>query len=398
MLAIISSKTLEHMIMTEVETVELGFSSDMLSKIAANTSNAVIVTDLKGKILYVNEGFERITEYSRKEAIGKKPGFLLQGPNTNPDTIKSIRKGLKNFERVNETILNYAKSGRPYWLQLDIFPMFDAEGVPEYFMAIESDVTELKENERLASEQNKRIQENISYAQILQNSLFRENNNFKNIFHCSFIVDRPKDVVGGDFYFADVIQGKKVLLLGDCTGHGVSGAIMTALAISAIKEQLAQYKTLSPGLILTKALEKLSSRLSAEDNYSKDSFEATLLFIDENKKSIRYASMNQSMYLTGEEVDQVIKNKAKGALTAESIEGSISYKPETMLYLSSDGFQDQFGGKDDKKFTSASMRKLFNEIHTSKCGDQKEAINKTLSEWIGLGDQTDDILTIGIRL
>ncbi len=381
----------------ELENLDL--SKDVLSKIASNTSNAVIVADLKGRIVYVNEGFERITEYTAKEVLGLRPGKLLQGPDTDRETVKRIGEKLRAFERVNETILNYAKSGRSYWLQLDIYPLFDADGAPECFMAIESDVTQLKESERLAREQNERIQENISYAQLLQNALFRDPNELNNLFDDFFIIDRPRDKVGGDFYLVDNIQGKKVALLGDCTGHGVSGAIMTAMSISIIKEQLAMFKTLDAELILEKSLQKLGKMLSGGRDDMADTFEATLLFIDERKQSVRYASTSQSLYLFGEKVEQLIKKK-RGSTKSSNIgmTGIFDYEPGTMVYLSSDGFQDQFGGPDCRKFGSTAMMDMFGAVHAEACDEQKKEIEKRLDAWQQDEDQTDDILVLGIKL
>ena len=379
----------------------LNLDKDILAEIAKNTSNAVIVTGLDGKIIYVNEGFERITEYPAEEVVGKKPGKILQGPETSPEVIKRIRKGLLAFGRVNETIINYSKTGRKYWLQLDIYPLFDEAGIPQCFMAIESDVTQMKENERLAIEQNQRIQENISYAQLLQDALFRDQNTLPKYFKDSFVIDRPKDSVGGDFYLVDEVQGKKIVLVGDCTGHGVSGAIMTAMSISIIREQLAIFKTLSAGLILTKSLHKLGVMLSESGSNLMDTFEATLLIVDDNKRTIRYASTNQSLYLVSNDMTKVIKGNKTGfgkELNPETLEGKLPYEPDAMIYLSSDGFQDQFGGPDDKKFSSAGIKNLLSEIYDKDCAEQSNQLVSALEKWKAGEEQTDDILMIGIRL
>ncbi|MEM8893400.1 MAG: PAS domain-containing protein [Bacteroidota bacterium] len=118
-----------------------------LSMVASRTDNAVIITDAHGQIQYVNEGFERITEYTRSEVIGKKPGDFLQGPDTNPEHVKAIRDGLNSKKAFKQEILNYSKTGRPYWLNISINPIFDEEGNVEKFIAIENDITERKERE-----------------------------------------------------------------------------------------------------------------------------------------------------------------------------------------------------------------------------------------------------------
>lgn len=118
-----------------------------LSMVASRTDNAVIITDAHGNIQYVNEGFERITEYTRDEVMGKKPGNFLQGQDTNPEHVKAIRDGLNNKKAFKQEILNYSKTGRPYWLNISINPIFDEQGNVEKFIAIENDITAQKKRE-----------------------------------------------------------------------------------------------------------------------------------------------------------------------------------------------------------------------------------------------------------
>lgn len=118
-----------------------------LSMVASRTDNAVIITDSQGHILYVNDGFERITEYSKEEVMGKVPGSFLQGPDTSIDHVKAIRKGLDSKKPFKQEILNYSKSGKPYWLNISINPIFDDHGEVEKFIAIENDITDQKERE-----------------------------------------------------------------------------------------------------------------------------------------------------------------------------------------------------------------------------------------------------------
>ena len=118
-----------------------------LSMVASRTDNAVIITDAQGQILYVNEGFERITEYSKEEVMGKKPGSFLQGPDTNPEHVRRIREGLESKKPFSQEIVNYSKSGKPYWLSISITPVFDERGLVEKFIAIESEITEQKKRE-----------------------------------------------------------------------------------------------------------------------------------------------------------------------------------------------------------------------------------------------------------
>lgn len=118
-----------------------------LSLVASKTDNAIIITDHEGKIQYVNKGFERLTEYSKEEVIGEKPGNFLQGENTNPEHVKAIREGLNSKKPFSQDIINYSKSGKEYWLSISITPIFDENGTLDKFIAVERDVTEDKKRD-----------------------------------------------------------------------------------------------------------------------------------------------------------------------------------------------------------------------------------------------------------
>ncbi len=153
-----------------------------LSVVASETSNAVVITDAQGFIVWVNEGFLRVTEYSLTEVIGKKPGALLQGKGTNQEHVLAIREGLKSKKSFTQEILNYTKYGKPYWLELSITPVFDEKtGEIIQFVGIENDITIRKEAEELILEKNKALQtseeelrQNFEELQTTQEELQRQ--------------------------------------------------------------------------------------------------------------------------------------------------------------------------------------------------------------------------------
>lgn len=139
-----------------------------LSLVARKTNNGVLITDKNRTIEWANEGFEKISGYAAAELIGKKPGALLQGEESDPDVIKRMQAKLNAKETIVEEILNYNKNGKPYWVRLHIDPVTDEFGNVEKFVAIEHDITEerkmLKEIQ-LANEQVKAW--NMHYKTIL---------------------------------------------------------------------------------------------------------------------------------------------------------------------------------------------------------------------------------------
>ena len=125
-----------------------------LALIAARTDNAAVLTDTDGKIVWINEGFTRITGYTFAEVAGKKPGSFLQGPDTDPATVRRISERLSKGEGFSEEILNYGKHGRRYWLAIEVQPIHDDAGQLTHFMAVESDITARREAEEALKKTN----------------------------------------------------------------------------------------------------------------------------------------------------------------------------------------------------------------------------------------------------
>ena len=120
-----------------------------LALVASRTDNAVVITDAQGRVEWVNDGFTRVTGYAFEEIKGKRPGDVLQGPNTDPETKRYIAKQLAEKKSFTAELINYTKSGQEYWLHIEVQPIFDALGEITNFMAIESDITERKQTEAI---------------------------------------------------------------------------------------------------------------------------------------------------------------------------------------------------------------------------------------------------------
>lgn len=126
------------------EEVERRERVRLLSLVADGTDNAVIITDTAGRIVYVNPGFERMTQYRFSDVEGRKPGDFLQGELTNPDTVARIREKLHARQPFYEEILNYDKNATPYWISLSINPVFDDHGELRQFISVQANITETK--------------------------------------------------------------------------------------------------------------------------------------------------------------------------------------------------------------------------------------------------------------
>ena len=121
--------------------------AELLSKVVSKTKDILIITNIQGEIIWVNKAFEKITEYSLEEIKGKKPGPILQGPKTDRNTVKLIKEAVDLRKEIDIDILNYSKSGKEYWLNINISPVYNEFGKLEYFMSIEREITKQKKEE-----------------------------------------------------------------------------------------------------------------------------------------------------------------------------------------------------------------------------------------------------------
>ena len=126
------------------EEVERREHIRLLSLVANETDNAVLITGVDRKLIYVNSGFTRLTGYKPDEVMGRKPGDFLQGPETDPETVKRISKALSSGNAFYEEILNYDRHGKPYWISLAINPVFDRNGKIEKFISIQANISSIK--------------------------------------------------------------------------------------------------------------------------------------------------------------------------------------------------------------------------------------------------------------
>ncbi|MCX6613472.1 MAG: PAS domain S-box protein, partial [Acidobacteria bacterium] len=131
----------------------------LLATLARRTNNAVVVTNAQGEIEWVNEGFTLLTGYGHAEVLGRKPGSFLQGPETDQSTIALMRERLLAGEGFQVEVLNYAKDGRKYWLEVEVQPIFDSKGKLTHFMAIELDITARKLSDQKLQDSERLLQD-----------------------------------------------------------------------------------------------------------------------------------------------------------------------------------------------------------------------------------------------
>ncbi|HQQ95133.1 MAG TPA: SpoIIE family protein phosphatase [Bacteroidia bacterium] len=266
-----------------------------------------------------------------------------------------------------------------------------------------------KKSNLILKEKNRRITESINYAKRIQHAILIRDEDILKILPNSFIYFQPLNIVSGDFYWISRHEEKIIVAAIDCTGHGVPGAFMSLICNSILYEIIMEKKILNPSEILSR-LNKGIITLLRQDNdeaSSMDGMELSLVVIDKQNANIEFAgAMNPGFVVKNGKVEtleadiQTIggmnyfldKNKE-----AEFTTTRIKLEKDMTLYLLSDGFTDQFGGPDNKKYNIKRFRQLLLDIQQHSMDEQKSAIQRALEEWKGNNDQLDDILIMGIR-
>ncbi len=253
--------------------------------------------------------------------------------------------------------------------------------------------------------QKKEITDSIEYAEKIQVAALPKSEFIDNFLSEYFILFKPRDIVSGDFYWINSIENKLVVVAADCTGHGVPGAFMSMLGISILNEIAAQKKRINAGKILDTLREHLTKTLwqTGKEEDAKDGMDVALCIIDPDKSVLQFAgAYNPLILIRGEEIlvfkgDKMPVGFHFGEMPPFSTE-TINYSKGDRIYMYSDGYADQFGGPEDKKFMSVNFRKLLSEVSLLPMEEQKVRLNETIENWKGINEQIDDILVVGIKL
>ncbi len=279
-----------------------------------------------------------------------------------------------------------------------------------YYYELEEKVKErtlkIEKQKEEIEEQKKHIMDSIYYARRIQNAILPSFNLIDKHLKNYFILYLPKDIVSGDFYWMNEVDGLFMMAAVDCTGHGVPGAFMSIVGFNQLNNAVSVKKARKASTILDELNQGVISTLNENksDNSIKDGMDLVLCVFDLAARKVEFAGANNPLILIRD--NKIIKYKGD-RFPIGAFEGSnpqlfrnneIDLQEGDCLYLSSDGYSDQFGGPDNKKFMQRRFEDLLLEIHSQSMEDQKESMHKKLYEWMGINDQVDDIMVIGIKV
>lgn len=264
--------------------------------------------------------------------------------------------------------------------------------------------SEIEKQKHLVDEKQKEILDSINYAKRIQTALMANSNMMKANLNEHFVLFKPKDIVAGDFYWAARLPDSFVYITADSTGHGVPGAFMSLLNISKLNDAINQ-KITRPDLVLNEVKSGIIKALNPEGSLeeSKDGMDAILCKLDIKNMKLQFAAANNSFCIIRNKT--IINCKADKMPVGKSHDDNgvftfneISLEKGDMIYTFTDGYGDQFGGPDGKKFMHKQLRNIFVEIAGLPVDEQREVINQRFENWKGGLEQVDDVLVIGVRV
>ncbi len=265
---------------------------------------------------------------------------------------------------------------------------------------------EVELQRELLQAKNSEITDSISYARRIQTSFLTSEKYISQYLSDYFILNNPRNIVSGDFYWLIEKQSRLYVCTADCTGHGIPGAFMSLIAMGILNEIIFSKSEIKHTDEIFDELRRiiiLALNPEGAADEGKDGMDAVLCSYDFQKMELEYSAANNAFYIIrNRELLEFKPDKMPiGKFTGEEKPFTRTIVPlekGDCVYTFSDGYADQFGGKNGKKL----MSKQFKELLLKNCHEpmsrQKEILNKYLFDWMGNLEQIDDILIIGIRL
>ncbi|MCF8257753.1 MAG: SpoIIE family protein phosphatase [Flavobacteriales bacterium] len=272
---------------------------------------------------------------------------------------------------------------------------------------VEERTRQLREQKEIVEEQNTHITESIDYARNIQMAMLPSDEEMQRAFADHFVLYRPKETVGGDFYWMYGNGSTVWAAAVDCTGHGVAGAFMSMIGSDLLNQTIIEKKVTDPAQVLAELDRgiRLAFAQSASEFEGDKGMDVCLVKVEREKGIISFAGAQRPLYvlhgdeLTEVEGDQCSVSCVQAPVEAQFTTHRLPLVDNMRIFLFSDGFADQFGGTKGKKFMTRKLKELLIACHDRPMTEQKAALAHAFDSWKGTEyPQLDDILVMGMRL
>jgi len=335
-----------------------------------------------------------------------------------PDSIRMVLTGFTDVEAIIQAI----NKGRVYryitkpWskddLKITIDHALETYELKQQNRKLFTDLEEANltlekkviERTKKIESQRREITDSIQYASRIQSALLPEKEELEKHLPSYFILNKPRNIVSGDYYWLAHKDKKVVVAIADCTGHGVPGAFMSILGLAFLNEVLNQTESISANSILNQLRSHVIKSLhqTGKADEARDGMEMALCVVDFNKKSLQYSGAFRPLYLIRDK--ELVEFKGDSMPIGIYSEDDKSFNNKELIlnendiiYMFTDGYIDQLGGPDRKTFKSKQFKQLLIDIHQKPLNEQKALLEKEYQAWRRDIEQIDDIMVMGIR-
>jgi PAS domain S-box-containing protein len=385
----------------------------LFSTVLKQLNNLVVVVNQDGEVAYVGPSVERILGYKAHELLGDQWWHKTCVNIANSEQRKlemqhffdQLTAG-KNIIAPVEQKLNTAGGGSR-WFSWNV-----SAGPKGSLVKIGYDITEKKQKEleilnrnTELFNRNREIFESLDYARNIQQAILPSSGRLKGNFSDAFALYQPKDVVSGDFYWTYSNDNISYTAVVDCTGHGVPGALMTMMANAMLKDVVIKRNITEPAQVLSALDEELAQIIHAQGNTVKahDGMDVAFIRHDKVNQKVTFAGAFRPLILVsnGQLIEYSASHYPIGFyhdVVKNFEQQEISVKEGDMLYMFTDGYVDQFGGEQGKKFNKKNFKDLLLSMHDMEFAEQKGFLEYSLLNWRQKQLQTDDVLVMGLKI
>ncbi|MEE4117186.1 MAG: SpoIIE family protein phosphatase [Marinilabiliaceae bacterium] len=313
---------------------------------------------------------------------------------------------VNDFKLIGDSTYHYVFYALWFALLLYLFVRYQRRSLMHARRLLKEKELAFNEIERQRQElelKNRDITDSLVYASYIQQSMLPSELYFNKVLKDAFVLFRPREIVSGDFYWVRRSHDKIFVVAADCTGHGVPGAFMSMIGVELLNKIIIDQKIQKASEILyimSKGIERTFSRGEEGSSTMKDGMDMGLCIIDTRKRTLDYSGAFFPLYVIRDKrIIEIKGDRLSIGLDTDSsfTSSSLELHDEDVIYMFSDGYTDQFGGPNNKKFMYRRFRHLLLTIHNFPMAEQKNILKESIIAWQRDNDQVDDQMVLGFR-
>ncbi len=375
-----------------------------MQALSENSPDLITRLNKEGKVFYINPVIESYTGHSKEEYLLKSIEEVVLDGSIVESWNRILRDVMDNDHQVS-TEMNFPSVMGDCVMQVNAIPEYNENRNIESVLVVSHDITDRKLIELEIQAKNKKITESINYAKRIQGAILPDTSVIRQVFNHSFILYKPRDVVSGDFPWFMQKGDDLYIAAVDCTGHGVPGALISLIGYFLLNNIVNNRDVSNPGSILDQLDEGVTKTLKQDssDSSSRDGMDIALCKINLKKGILEYAGAHRPLYyVSNGELIEIKGDKfpiggAQYKTRTTFTTTQIDIKPGDAAFFCSDGFPDQFGGPENRKFSPKRIRDIITEHIGADIQETNHALDSEFEAWKGANKQTDDVLMIGIK-